>query len=412
MKAIAFGLAGFLALAMTASTAAPQSLESQDINLAAFANGALKESVSSEYGDSWQARWITDENPQTGWAAEKGAAGPFDIVISFPERSDIHALEFDTASVDGEGGARGAKDIQVLVSDTSATAGFAPLTSVTLKPGADGQHFNLAKPGVGRWIKLVVRSNNGDPDYTELMEFRAFGKQLTQTPLPTDLSGTYASDVYGDFHLSQDGAQLSGCYEHDSGLFQGGLESHLMRLTWHQGGNTKGPAIMVLRRDGKSFEGWWTDDGSASWNPSWDLKKISNNIGSCPNWNPKAASANIVATQLAAEGHVRLYGINFDTDSDHLRADANPAITEVLEALKANPSWKVGIEGHTDATGGAAHNLDLSKRRAASVKAALVAAGIAADRMATAGFGQSKPVASNDTEIGRAQNRRVEVVKQ
>ena len=71
------------------------------------------------------------------------------------------------------------------------------------------------------------------PDYTELMEFRAFGKQLTQTPVPTNLSGTYHSEAYGDFHLQQDGAALSGCYEHDGGLVQGGAEAHLMRLTWH-----------------------------------------------------------------------------------------------------------------------------------------------------------------------------------
>lgn len=410
MKATAFGLAFLLALVTTASTAAPPSPASQDINLTAFGNGALVENVSSEYGSGWQARWLTDENPQTGWASEESAKGPYTIVMSLPERSELNALEFDTASAENEG--RAAKAIDVMVSDTSATAGFSPLTSVVLKPAADKQHFNLAKPGTGRWIKLVFNGNNGDEKFTELMEFRAFGKQLTQTPLPTNLSGTYASGVYGDFHLSQDGAQLSGCYEHNGGVFQGGLESHLMRLTWHEAKDSKGPAIMVLKRDGKSFEGWWAEDGSAEWNPSWDLKKISANIGSCPNWNPKGASGNIVATQLAAEGHVRIYGINFDTDSDHLRADAKPAIDELLEALKLNPTWKVDIQGHTDATGGAAHNLDLSRRRAASVKAALVAAGIAADRMTTAGFGQAKPVASNDSEIGRAQNRRVEVVKQ
>ena len=108
---------------------------------------------------------------------------------------------------------------------------------------------------------------------------------------------------------------------------------------------------------------------------------------------------------------MRIYGINFDVDSDHLRADAKPAVDELLQALKANPTWHVSIEGHTDATGGAAHNLDLSQRRATAVKAALVVAGIAADRMTTTGFGQTKPVASNDTGIGRAQNRRVEVVR-
>ena len=395
---------------LTASSAAP-SPAMPDINLTAFANGALVESSTSDYGSSWEARWITDENSQRGWAPVKDAKGPFTIVISLPERSEFHALEFDTASVDGDGGTRGAKDIDVLVSDTSATAGFAPLTSVSLKPGLDHQHFALAKPGAGRWIKLVLKSNNGDADYTELMEFRAFGKPLTQTPVPANLSGTYHSESYGDFHLQQNGAQLAGCYEHDGGLVEGGAEAHLMRLTWHQTGNKSGPAIMVLRRDGKSFEGWWANEGETEWVANWDLKKISDKIGACPHWNPKGASGNIMASELASAGHVRIYGINFDTDSDHLRPDAKPALDELLGALKANADWKVSIEGHTDSTGNAAHNLDLSQRRAASVKTALVAAGIAADRLTTAGFGQTKPVAPNDTTIGRAQNRRVEVVR-
>ena len=398
----------FLACSWVIESAAAAPADSlPDINLGAFANGALVESVSSEYGESWQARWLTDENPETGWATEKGATGPFSIVISLPESSEIHALEFDVAGAESPG--RAARNIDVLVSSISGAAGFAPLTSVALKPSLDKQHFNLARPGTGRWIKLVVNSNHGDPEYSEILEFRALGKQLTQTALP-NVSGTYSTAVYGDFHLLQDGAQLSGCYEHDGGLVQGGLESHLMRVNWQQA-HSKGPAIMVLKRDGKSFEGWWADEGSNAWSATWDLKKIGDKVGSCPNWNPKAASGNIVATQLAAEGHVRIYGINFDLDSDHLRADAKPAIDQLLSALKANPSWHVGIEGHTDATGNAAHNLDLSQRRAASVKSALVAAGIATDRMTAAGFGQAKPVAPNDTAIGRAQNRRVELLK-
>src|SRR3569623_1290378 len=151
-----------------------------------------------------------------------------------------------------------------------------------------------------------------------------------------------------------------------------------MRLNWHEA-NGKGVALMVLKRDGKSFEGWWADDGSDDWSATWNLKKTSDTIGACPNWNPKAASANIVATELAAEGHARIYGINFDVDSDRLRAAAKPAVDKLLGALKAKPTWPDGIEG---------------------------------DRMTTAGLGQTKPVASNDTAIGRAQNRMVEVVKQ
>ena len=404
-QALAF-VAALLALGATDAAAPPAPA---DINLTAFANGALVESVSSDYGGGWTANWITDENSATGWAPVKDAKGPFTIVISLPEKSEIHALEFDTASVDGDGGTRGAKQIDIGVSDTAS--GFAPLTTVNLKPGADHQRFPLAKPGTARYIQLTFKSNNGDPDYTELMEFRAFGKQLTHTPMPTNLSGTYSGSNYGLFHLQQTGASLAGCYEHDGGLVQGGAEGSLMRLTWKQNNGT-GPAVMVLRRDGKSFEGWWQNAGETTWQDNWSLKKISDKVGSCPNWNPAGASGNQVATALAGEGRVRLYGINFDTDSDHLRGDAKPAVDQLLAALKANAAWKVTIEGHTDSTGNAAHNLDLSQRRAVSVKAALVAGGIGADRLTTQGFGQTKPVAANDTDIGRAQNRRVEVVRQ
>lgn len=343
-----------------------------DVNLSAFANGALIESSTSDYFGGWEARWITDEDPKIGWSSARGVKAPFMIVISLPERSEIHAVEFDTVST--ESPARTAKDIDIAISDVSATAGFAPLTSVVLKQGADKQAFPIAQAGAGRWIKLTIKTNYGDADYTQFMEFRAIGSALTQTPLPTNLSGTYQSNQYGKFHLQQDGASVAGCYEHNQGLFQGGTESHLMRLSWREGTEI-GPAIMVLKRDGKSFEGWWAFKNSPQWHPNWDLKKISEVVGTCPNWNPKGASGNLVASELASGGRVRLYGINFDLDSNRLRADAKPTVDQLIEALKANPTWMVSIEGHTDSTGDAAHNLNLSQLRANAVKAALVTGG-------------------------------------
>src|ERR1700749_1858143 len=119
------GLACLLAFGADAAPAAP------DQDLAAFANGGLIEHVSSDYGGSWRGIFLLDENANTGWATEKGAKGPFEIVLSLPEKSEIHAVVFDTQHIDGD--RRFAKDVEVSISDTSATDGFKPLASVTLK---------------------------------------------------------------------------------------------------------------------------------------------------------------------------------------------------------------------------------------------------------------------------------------
>ena len=148
---LVFGLGCLLAFGASAAPATP------DQDLAAFANGGLVEHVSSDYGGSWRGIFLLDENASTGWASEKGAKGPFEIVLSLPEKSEIHAIAFDTALVENPG--RSAKAVDVLISDTSATDGFKPLASATLK-AADGQRFPAS--GTGRWIKLVVKSNGGD----------------------------------------------------------------------------------------------------------------------------------------------------------------------------------------------------------------------------------------------------------
>ena len=85
----------------------------------------------------------------------------------------------------------------------------------------------------------------------------------------------------------------------------------------------------------------------------------------------------------------------------------------MAQALAANPALKLQIEGHTDSTGNAEQNLDLSKRRAESVKVVLVSQfQVDAARLTTMGLGATKPIDSNDTPQGRAQNRRVEFVRQ
>lgn len=103
-----------------------------------------------------------------------------------------------------------------------------------------------------------------------------------------------------------------------------------------------------------------------------------------------------------------LPGITFDFDSDHIRPESERTLRIALQILSDNPEAEVEIGGHTDNQGARGHNRDLSRRRAEAVKAWLVQHGVAAGRMSTRGYGPDRPVASNDTEEGRSQNRRIE----
>lgn len=105
-----------------------------------------------------------------------------------------------------------------------------------------------------------------------------------------------------------------------------------------------------------------------------------------------------------------LNDILFESDSYRLTEVSKEVINDFAEFLKANPKLQVGIYGHTDNSGSAADNLTLSKNRAKAVYDYLVSVGISASRLSHEGFGQTKPVAANTSEKGKALNRRTEFV--
>jgi OmpA-OmpF porin, OOP family len=116
--------------------------------------------------------------------------------------------------------------------------------------------------------------------------------------------------------------------------------------------------------------------------------------------------------RLERDGRVATQGILFATNSDRIRPESTPTLKEIGSMLRERRDLRLRIEGHTDADGDDAHNQDLSERRAAAVRRHLIAEfGVDAARLEPAGFGESRPVAGNDTPEGKQQNRRVELVK-
>lgn len=105
------------------------------------------------------------------------------------------------------------------------------------------------------------------------------------------------------------------------------------------------------------------------------------------------------------------HGITFDIDKSDIKPESMGTLNMIVGVLKANPDLKFEIDGHTDNTGEAAHNLTLSQQRAGAVKTELIKMGIDGSRLATKGFGDTKPISDNDSAEGRANNRRVEFVR-
>jgi OmpA-OmpF porin, OOP family len=124
-------------------------------------------------------------------------------------------------------------------------------------------------------------------------------------------------------------------------------------------------------------------------------------------------NAEDMSKGLAAEGKIALYGLYFDTGKALIKPESKPQLAEMAALMQKDAALKVYIVGHTDNQGAAASNVALSQQRADAVVKALVADyKISASRMAAKGVASFAPIASNDSDAGKAKNRRVELVKQ
>ena len=127
---------------------------------------------------------------------------------------------------------------------------------------------------------------------------------------------------------------------------------------------------------------------------------------------PVPNAAKTLESQLSAERRAVIYGIYFDFNSATIKPASNALLDTIAAVMNSHPEWLLNVEGHTDNIGGDARNQELSARRAAAVRTALVARGISEKRLTTAGHGAASPRDTNATLAGRARNRRVELTRQ
>ncbi len=406
----------------TSSTEAENEASTQNVSnekdLLSIGAGAYLIKVSSEYTPDEVGRWsafgLIDESKKIGWAGKSKNVTDQSIVFELPAKTTFKKIGFDTANVDTEGSA--AKEVSVEISDTSPDSGFETILSTTLKDKTDGQNFPVEKEVAGRYVKINAKNNFGAEEWLEIMEVRGYGEQETMKPLE-DVSGTYKSR-YGNFRIKQEGTSIVGCYEYQSGLLNGGIDGKIMTLTWKEegeGDSNRGPAVFLFDKEAKKFLGLWGYANGDYYSGKWDGEKISDEVGNCEhfkNLSEENAAGSQLEEELKKDGRATVYGINFDFNSDKIKDESKTTLDQIVGILKENSDWKMTVEGHTDNVGGETFNQTLSEKRANAVKKYLVDAGIDESRLTAKGLGMSKPIAKNDTEAGRARNRRVELVKQ
>lgn len=291
-------------------------------------------------------------------------------------------------------------------SATSPDDGFEELVSFRIARDvydAD-QEFPSVSQAAVRWLRISLDGRQvPDPaDYrgTTFTDLRGYGDQEPRDVAPDEFTGVFLTGGGGGgananrIEIRQNGALVVGCRQSGGAVreLSGGIENGILKFLAADGV----PSLFVISSEGELL--------------GVEVRTVGTPGGNAIDCAPLRGEAeNGVGQAIDACRTAVLYGVNFDVDSDRLRADAEPALQEILTALEGRPDVSVTIEGHTDSDASDEYNLDLSNRRTSSVRAWLVDHGIDASRLTAVGKGESEPIAGNETAAGKAANRRVEI---
>lgn len=408
MRKVLSGLVAtcWLGVAVSAQEAAPPP------DLLTLARGAVLVSAPRDPG---RALALTDGQDGSHWnTAVKKVPPPFSFVFEL-----IAPVTLDAVGVDGAGerpgGVQGGSVGGTIVEGSAEGPDRGWVELARLRAAPEGPTLAEVAPGPPmRWLRFTV-TDAISPDATWIYFDEVIAHGAVAPPEDPDrFTGVFQSGRADFIELHQDGTELSGCYVENSGRSTGRLTGAVVDgvalLTWRSEQGIEGSALLTRDSAGALAGVRYRQRSRSAWGGPVAPE------GSQTPCSPKPAAAaapepqvDPIVQALQEIGAVRLYGIHFEHDSDVPKPSATPALTRLLAALESAPGLNIVIEGHTDADGSEAYNLDLSQRRAASVVRWLTERGIDAARLLPEGKGEAQPVASNDTADGKALNRRVEL---
>ncbi|XXF77922.1 OmpA family protein [Myxococcaceae bacterium GXIMD 01537] len=283
------------------------------------------------------------------------------------------------------------------------------LAERTLRRGTQRQPIPLARNQATRYLRVTLLENYGEESWWGLAELSVYGRR--SQPRPVDFTGAW-STPRGELALSQQGERVTGCFgtgKGDGATLEATVEgpvlfgTYVERTAGTEEPQGRGSLALTLTAEGELSGVWAHDVDGKERLDRWDAKRLPEATLVCE--RPEKD----VGAELEKSGRVVLRGILFEPGGDVLRPESEPVLRELAQAMKQNAERRYRIEGHTDDRGSASKNVELSTLRAARVKAWLVEAGVDAARLEAQGLGPEKPARPNDSEAGRAANRRFEV---
>jgi len=277
--------------------------------------------------------------------------------------------------------------------------------------GSTGAGFEKAERVEGATVRVVYKAPLGT---TSLEVFRAYQQMLAglgfEETFKLDTGSLYAlsaKDFQQRFYFQADYVARK---DREDTPFQDAKNQYYLTARLAKDGQAINAAVYVAESDGLD----WQEPTAGRpivirlGQPVIGVDVISSGQAS----RMVEIKATEMAKALTDTGKIDIYGIYFDTDRTDLKPESKSTLEEVAKLLKTDPSLRLEVAGHTDNTGAPAHNMQLSGGRAAAVVNALVTTyGVDRARLQAKGYGDSKPVAPNDTEQNRARNRRVELRK-